>query len=221
MEEKDLLGLHQYHDCCWPDDGRSLSISSPDIDLLLGVPHTVLLIDIDIYNTLRPRQNAHHFTDNNFKCIFLNENLSISLRISLEFVLMVPINNIPTLVQIMDWRRPGDKPLSEPMMVSLLMHICHTRPQWVNQFQWDDWDSGECHARELTNDNSIFCWNPSSWKTGTHLYYLYNQQHGCRCPGDTSSLGMSSHGTEPKPCSRVGMHFSKMVGNMPPCTPQE
>ena len=29
----------------------------------------------------------------------------------------------------MAWRRPGDKPLSEPMMVSLLKHICVTRPQ--------------------------------------------------------------------------------------------
>ena len=42
------------------------------------------------------------------------------------------INNIPALVQIMVWRQPGDKPLSEPMMVSLLRHICVTRPQWVN-----------------------------------------------------------------------------------------
>ena len=41
------------------------------------------------------------------------------------------INNIPALVQIMAWRRPDDKPLSEPMMVSLLTHICVTRPQWV------------------------------------------------------------------------------------------
>ena len=32
----------------------------------------------------------------------------------------------------MAWRRPGDKPLSEPMMVILLTHICVTRPQWVN-----------------------------------------------------------------------------------------
>ena len=31
----------------------------------------------------------------------------------------------------MAWSRPGDKPLSEPMMVSLLTHICVTRPQWV------------------------------------------------------------------------------------------
>ena len=43
-----------------------------------------------------------------------------------------PINNIPVLVQILAWRRPGDKPLSGPMMVRLPTHICVTRPQWVN-----------------------------------------------------------------------------------------
>ena len=43
----------------------------------------------------------------------------------------VQINNIPTLVHVMAWRRPGDMPLSEPMMVRLPTHICVTRPQWV------------------------------------------------------------------------------------------
>ena len=33
----------------------------------------------------------------------------------------------------MAWRRPGDKPLSEPMMVWLLTHIWVDRPQWVKQ----------------------------------------------------------------------------------------
>ena len=42
---------------------------------------------------------------------------------------LLTINNIPAVVQIMAWRQPGDKPLSEPMMVSLLMHISVTRPQ--------------------------------------------------------------------------------------------
>ena len=32
----------------------------------------------------------------------------------------------------MAWRRPGDKPLSEPMVVCLMTHICITQPQWVN-----------------------------------------------------------------------------------------
>ena len=83
------------------------------------------------FNTLRPRQNGRHFADDIFKCIFLNENVWISIKISLKFVPKGPIYNIPALVQIMAWPRPGDKPLSEPMMVNLLMHICVSRPQWV------------------------------------------------------------------------------------------
>ena len=82
-------------------------------------------------NTLKPRQNGRHFADDIFKRIFLNENIWIPTKISLKFVTKGSINNIPALVQIMAWRRPGDKPLSEPMMVSLLTHICVTRPQWV------------------------------------------------------------------------------------------
>ena len=72
------------------------------------------------------------WSDDIFKCIFLNENVWIPIKISLKFVSKGPINNIPALAQIMAWRRPGDKPLSEPMMVSLTTHICVTRPQWVN-----------------------------------------------------------------------------------------
>ena len=83
--------------------------------------------------TLRPRQNGRHFADDIFKCIFLNENIWIATKISMKFVPKGPINNIPALVEIKAWRRPGDKPLSEPMMVSLTTHICVTRPQWVNK----------------------------------------------------------------------------------------
>ena len=87
-----------------------------------------------LFNTMRPRQNGCQFADDIFKCILLNENVWIRIKDSLKFVPKVPINNIPALVQIMAWRRPGDKPLSEPMLVSLLMHICVTLPQWVNWF---------------------------------------------------------------------------------------
>ena len=80
-------------------------------------------------NTLRPRQNGRHFPDD--ICIFLNENVWISNKISLKFVPKGPINNIPTLVQIMAWRWIGDKPLSKPMVVRLPAPICVTRPQWV------------------------------------------------------------------------------------------
>ena len=83
-------------------------------------------------NTVRPGQNDRHFPYDHLKCIFLNENIWISIKISLKFVPKGPINNNLALVQIMAWHRSGDKPLSEPMMVSLLTHICVTRPQWVN-----------------------------------------------------------------------------------------
>ena len=68
--------------------------------------------------TLRPRQNGRHFADDISKCICLNENVWIPIKISLKFDPKGPINNIPGVVQIMAWRRPGDKPFSESMMVS-------------------------------------------------------------------------------------------------------
>ena len=108
----------------------------------------------NIINTLRSRQNGRHFADFIFKCIFLNENIQISKKISLKFVPKGPINNIPALVQIMAWRRPGDNPLSEQMMVTLLTNICVTRPQWVN--------SGSDHYYEKRN--TLFYFRPS-WKT--------------------------------------------------------
>ena len=43
-----------------------------------------------------------------------------------------PIYNIPVLVQLMPWRRLGDKSLSEPMVVNSPTHICDTGPQWAN-----------------------------------------------------------------------------------------
>ena len=84
------------------------------------------------FNALRPWQNGRHFPDDIFECIFMNGNTWISIKNSLKIAPKVLINNIPALVQIMAWRRPGDKPLSEPMLVSLLTHICVIRPQWVN-----------------------------------------------------------------------------------------
>ena len=56
----------------------------------------------------------------------LNENVPIRHEISLKFVPKFPINNISALVQIMALHQPGDKPLSEPMMISLQTHICIT-----------------------------------------------------------------------------------------------
>ena len=71
-------------------------------------------------------------TDHIFECLFLNENIIISIQISLKFIPKGPINNSPALIQTMARRRPGGKPLSEPMLVRLLAHVCVTRPRRIN-----------------------------------------------------------------------------------------
>ena len=58
-----------------------------------------------------------------FQIHFFNQHVSISIKVSPKFVPKGPNNTIPTLVQIMVWHRPGDKPLSEPMMVILLTYM--------------------------------------------------------------------------------------------------
>ena len=118
----------QWHGAIWQQD---ITWSSVDTDLWYhkaSLCHSELT---HLVNSLRLWQTDHHFAEV-FKCIFLNENVWISLEISLKFVPKVWNNNIPGLVQIMAWRRTGDKPLSEPMVVILLAHKCVTLPQWVN-----------------------------------------------------------------------------------------
>ena len=108
----------------------SQSTSNADSVSLLWC-HNVLTSACN-FDTFRPRQNGCHFPDDIFKCIFMNENVWILIKISLTFVPEGPHYNIPSLVQIMAWRHPGNKQLSEAVMVSLPTHICVTRPQWFN-----------------------------------------------------------------------------------------
>ena len=58
--------------------------------------------------------------DDIFNCIFLSENDRIPIRISLKYVPRSPIDNKAALVQVMAWRRTGDKPLPEPMMTQFI-----------------------------------------------------------------------------------------------------
>ena len=70
------------------------------------------------FNTLRPRQNGRQFPDDFFKCIF--------------FSCMIMFNFDFPEVFAEVCSQESAKPLCEPMMVSLLTHICVTEPQWVN-----------------------------------------------------------------------------------------
>ena len=76
-----------------------------------------------LVNTLRLRQTGSRFSHDIFKRIFLNEKVWILIKISLKVIPKGPVNYIPALVQIMAWCLLGDKPLSEPMMISLLTYM--------------------------------------------------------------------------------------------------
>ena len=72
------------------------------------------------FNT--PRQNGHHFADDIFKLSFASKLWNFKQNI-IAVCCYCPIYNIPSMVQIMAWRRSGNE--------SLPTHICVTRPQWV------------------------------------------------------------------------------------------
>ena len=179
FDHKEILHIPRQHSCLgmckislWLDQ-FSLNTSE---DKFHQIPNSIELSSAGwmlglwrqlTFNTMRPRQNGRHFSDDIFKCVFLNEKLWIAIRISLKFVPKDPINNIPALVQIMAWRRLGDKPLSEPVMFSLLTHICITRPQWVRYIV--------CLFEKNTH-LSLFEWSYSSIRTPQHHKILIKKK---------------------------------------------
>ena len=56
---------------------------------------------------------AAKLADDIFNRIFFNENVWISIKISLKFVSKGRIDSKSSLFQVMAWRRTGDKPLLE------------------------------------------------------------------------------------------------------------
>ena len=88
----------------------------------------------------------------------LNENIWISIKISMKFIPRGSINNFPALVQIMAWCRPGDKPLSEPMIVRSLTHMCVTRLQWVKDITNSEAISSRFSFLTKNYHNSLW-WN--------------------------------------------------------------
>ena len=139
-------------------------------------------------NSLRPRPNRRHFADDIFKCIFKN-------------VPNVRINNIPALVHIMAWRRPGDKPLSESMIVSLLTHICVTRPQWVNccmisvSQNKDSCGSIVSHISIVVGDGQVHVWQQDICICCDDIaQWLISRLLNMRtCPGCCLNMKMSSY----------------------------
>ena len=114
-DEDQCIVHNQHSDCQCTTDARSRGVISPGINQRTGA-----------------ETKWQSFPDSIFEYVFLDQNKWISIEISLQFVAKGSVNNIPALVQIMTWRRPGDKPLSETMIFTLPTHIWVTRPQCVN-----------------------------------------------------------------------------------------
>ena len=181
-----------------------------------------------LLDKLRPMQNGRRFTDGTFKRIFLTENVMISIKISLKFVLKSPINNIPALVQIMAWHWPGDKPLSGLMMVSLLPHIGVTRPQWVNKFYQTASQDSLCHSPKILAKtlhthahkeqySMTFDLAPSDNKSMNNLLYLWifciplqysRVYYPCTC-----IISMHRYLAS---CLRISFHFKNSFSNLKP-----
>ena len=83
-----------------------------------------------------------------FEMHFVQLKLLFFIQISPKYVPCGQINNIPALVQIMAWRRSGDKPLSEQWWLSLMTHIFDTRPQWV-YWHWGNHTIASIPAMQL------------------------------------------------------------------------
>ena len=74
-------------------------------------------------NTLRLRQDGRNFADI-LKCILLNDNVRLSIKISLKFVPESWIDNKSALIQMMTWHQTDDKHhLNQIWLISSHIHM--------------------------------------------------------------------------------------------------
>ena len=72
------------------------------------------MITVDV-NTLKPKQNGHHFADNIFKYTLIKK-VRILIKISLKLFSSGQFNNKPAVIEIIAWCLTGIKPLFEPIL---------------------------------------------------------------------------------------------------------
>ena len=98
-----------------------------------------------IINSSPPGQMAVILADDIFKWIFLNEYGRIPIQISLKFVPGSPVDKKPALVQVMAWRRTGDKPLPQLMLTQFIdAYMRHRRMMSFKHLRlctWPKWNA--------------------------------------------------------------------------------
>ena len=134
-----------------------------------------------------------------------------------------PINNISALVQIMAWCHPGDKPLSEPMMVNLLMHICVTRPQWLKRAASSSND--HCSLKDVNISDYVIFLNFLSqrsnalitWFTAVYVFFvflLWNVIYHSQIYKNLARLIMVCNGCDEQ-CLVIFLHLNKTPKSLP------
>ena len=102
-------------------------------------------------NTLRLRQDGHHFADDIFNCVVLNEKVFRLIKISLKIVFM--------RIQLMinqhwfRWWLDTEEVTSHYLnqrWPGLQIHMCITQPWWVKHpILYPQWENGICYSRIL------------------------------------------------------------------------
>ena len=107
-----------------------------------------------VLKTLRPRQNGRHFSDDIFKCIFINEKFCISILISLKFVPRGPIASsgsgnglAPNRRQAITWTNADPvhwriyAALEGDGVMAVIRYVCIIRAMLNTQWLLMDWPS--------------------------------------------------------------------------------
>ena len=147
----------------------------------LTLMHCIFFVQLT--HSGRPRQNGRYFPDDILKCIFLNENVWISIRISQKFVPSGPINDIPALVQIMAYGFVASCGVVAATTFFRYSKFTHVRETKVLSFggvlRWFHWmmsfDNLQCvRWRESRRDDDIFVLVNNHWVfffMKSHIYW--------------------------------------------------
>ena len=157
------------------------------------------------FKELRPKEAGHHFTDNIFKCFFLNENLWISINISLKFVLEGQSNNIPSLIQIMACADQATSHYLNQWWLRLVTHIYTSLG--LNELRQGYHVFNVILNFSLGNVKHICIFHHFSTLKWHRLFrpfpleinnpfILHIQYHGCWYPDETRSQEISCHGID-------------------------
>ena len=107
------------------------------------------------------------------------------LKISLKFLPKGPIDKMAALVQIMAWRRTGDKPLSEPMMVYIadayMRHSVYELKRlhkiaWETMQTWCEkrFTNTQCQSKTARWPNTFLVFTSAQTRSGwTHSSFCY------------------------------------------------